>query len=77
MVFRAIGVQRESIAVSHDDRPWQELLEMLGHRAGASTGAATGVRCRERLVQIEVADIESGVPGPGDTEDAIGVGLVV
>ena len=68
----------EALALTaHDSRAGQERRERRAHRVGAGTRAAAAVRRAERLVQVEVADVEAGVAGTGDAEDAVGVRLVV
>ena len=62
---------------SHDLGPRQERLDAVGHRDRAGARAAAAVRLRERLVQVEVDDVEAHVAGPRDAHDRVQVRAVV
>ena len=57
--------------------PGRNSASALGHRDGARAGAPAAVRGRERLVQVEVHDVEAHVAGAHDTEDRVQVRAVV
>ena len=70
-------LHREPVAVAAHPRPRKEGGEGSADGVRPGTGSAAAVRRAERLVQVEVADVESGVACAGDAEDAVGVRLVV
>ena len=74
---RPFVVEPEDIAVAHDGRHRQERLEALADSDRPATRAPTAVRLRERLVQVEVHDVEAEVAGPGDAADRVQVRAVV
>ena len=74
---RPFVVEPEDIAVAHDGRHRQERLEALADSDRPATWAPTAVRLRERLVQVEVHDVEAEVAGPGDAADGVQVRAVV
>ena len=50
---------------------------MLADGDRAAAGAAAAVRLRERLVQVDVDDVEPHVAGPRDAADGVQVRAVV
>ena len=72
-----VVVEVEAVAVALDGRRRQERRELLRDARGADGHAHRAVRRRERLVQVELAEVEAGVARPRDPEDAVRVRLVV
>jgi len=70
-------VEEIALPVELDGRARQERHERLGDAACPRARTAAGVRRRERLVQVEVAQVEARVARPGDAQDAVRVRLVV
>ena len=65
-------------ALAADDlRPRQEGLDPLGDGDRAGAGAAAAVRLAERLVQVDVDDVEAHVAGPRVAHHRVEVGAVV
>ena len=58
-------------------RVGQEFLQALAHAHGTAAGAAAAMRRRERLVQVDVHDVEAHVAGTRDTQHRVEVGSVV
>ena len=75
--LRPVVVKPEGVAVADDRRHGQELLEDVAHRDRAAAGPAAVVRLRERLVQIEVYDVEPEVAGPRDSANRVQIRAVV
>ena len=65
------------LAVLDDHRDRQERLEDVAHGDRAAAGAAAAVRLRERLVQVDVHDVEAHVARPRDAADRVQVRAVV
>ena len=70
-------VQVIHLAVKRDHRGRQEPGEFPSDPNCASSWPATTVRGREGLVQVKVAEVKAGLPGPGDPQYSIGVRLIV
>ena len=75
--LRAIVVELERVALADHRRDRQEGLEKVAHDDRAAAGAAASVRLRERLVQIDVHDVETHVTGTRDAADRVEVRAVV
>ena len=75
--LRPVVVEPEAVAVARDDRHRQVRREALAHRDRAAAGAAAAVRLRERLVQVDVDDVEAHVARPRDAADGVEVRAVV
>ena len=67
---------RRAVA-AHDLGPREERLDPVGDGDRTGAGAAAAVRLGERLVQVEVDDVEAHVPGPADAHDRVQVRAVV
>ena len=66
------------VLVAADDRRHrQERLEHVAHRDRPAARAAAAVRLRERLVQVDVHDVEAHVARPRDAADGVEVRAVV
>ena len=61
----------------HDLRARQERLDPVGDRDRPRARPAAAVRLRERLVQVEVDDVEAHVAGPRDPHHRVQVRAVV
>ncbi len=69
---------RAVVAVAaHHLRGGQEGLDAVGHRNRPGAGPAAAVRLRERLVQVEVDDVEARVARAHDAHDGVQVRAVV
>ena len=75
--LRAVVVEPERVAVPHDRGHRQERLELLADGDRPAARAAAAVRLRERLVQVDVDDVEAHVAGPRDPADGVQVRAVV
>ena len=64
-------------AVLDDHRDREERLEDVAHGDRAAARAAAAVGLRERLVQVDVHDVEAHVPGSRDAADGVEVRAVV
>ncbi len=62
-----------AVIVAQDPRRRQERQEGLPHPDRTRTRAATAVRRRERLVDVEMHDVEAGLAGLEPTEDRVEV----
>jgi hypothetical protein len=62
--LRLVPVVAEAGVRPRDPRDRQERLEHAADGHGAAAGAAAAVRLRERLVQVEVDDVEAHVARP-------------
>ena len=62
--LRPVVVEPERVPVPDDCGNRQERLELLAHDDRPAAGAAAAVRLRERLVQVDVDDVEAHVAGP-------------
>ncbi len=60
-----------------DLRRGQERLEDVAYRDRPTAGPAAAVWLGERLVQVDVDDVEAHVAGPHDPADRVQVGAVV
>ena len=60
-----------------DQRHRQERRQRVADHDGSGAGTAAAVRRAERLVRVEVDDVEAHVAGPADAEHRVGVGAVV
>ena len=70
-------VEEEAISVALDGRRRQEVDQALAHSDRAGSGSAAAMRRGERLVQVEVDDVEAHVAGAGDADQRIEVRAVV
>jgi hypothetical protein len=59
--LRPVVVEREAVAVLHDCRDGEERLELVAHDDRSAAGAPAAVRLRERLVEVDVDDVEAHV----------------
>src|SRR6185369_2510084 len=59
-----------------DDRYGKKRLKNLLHRHGSRAGASTSVRGRERLVQVEVHDVNAEVTRAGFSDERVHVRAV-
>jgi hypothetical protein len=59
-----------------DDRDREEGRELLFDADGAGTGPAAAVRGRERLVEVDVEDVDAHVAGTDDPRQGVHVGPV-
>ncbi len=76
--LRDVVLEVERAVVALDDlRARQVRRDPLAHRDRAGAGAAAAVRLGERLVQVEVHDVEAHVARAGDAHDRVEVGAVV
>ena len=76
--LRPVEVEPEAAVVAADDRRHgQERLEPRRDRDRPAAGPAAAVRLRERLVQVDVDDVEAHVAGPRDPADGVQVRAVV
>ena len=66
-----------ALLAPHHLRARQERLDAVGHRDRPGAGPAAAVRLRERLVQVEVHDVEAHVARPRDAHHRVEVGAVV
>ena len=64
-------------AVKLHRRQRQIFGQFLGAALGARTGSLAAVGGGKGLVQVELTQIEAGVPGAGDAHEAVEVGLVI
>src|SRR5689334_24444682 len=62
--LRAVVVEAVRVALANDRGDRKERLQPLRHSDRAAAGAAAAVWLRERLVQVDVDDLEAHVPGP-------------
>ena len=74
---RPVVVEPEAVTLPHDDGHRQERLEALPHCDRPAAGAAAAVGLRERLVQVDVDDVEAHVARPRDPADRVQVRAVV
>ena len=58
-------------------RPRKEGLDPVARRDRPRSRAAAAVRLRERLVEVDVDDVEAHVPWPGAAHDRVQIGAVV
>ena len=75
--LRAVVVEAVGIAVTDDRRRGQVRLDPARDRDRPAAGAAAAVRLRERLVQVDVDDVEAHVARPRDPADGVQVRAVV
>ena len=76
--FGPVVVEAERpVVAAHDRGHRQERLEHLPDRDRPAAGAAAAVRLRERLVQVDVDDVEAHVAGAGDAAHGVEVRAVV
>ena len=64
--LRPVVVEPVVVALADDDRRRQVRLDDVAHGNGAGARPAAAVRLRERLVQVEVQDVEPHVARAGD-----------
>ena len=65
-----------TVCLAHDEWPRQEGRQVGGHGDGAGTRSAAAVGRRERLVEVEMHDVEAGCAGPEAAQHGIHVGAV-
>ncbi len=75
--LRAVEVEPEAVSVLDRLRNRQERLQDVPDRDRPAARPAAAVRLRERLVQVDVHDVEAHVAGPGDPADGVQVRAVV
>ena len=76
--LRPVVVEAEAALLpAHDRRHGQERLQDVADGDRPTPGAATSVRLRERLVQVDVDDVEAHVAGPRDAAHGVEVRAVV
>ena len=75
--LRPVEVEAESVVFLHDRGYGEERLEPVANGDRPRPGPAAPVRLRERLVQVEVDDVEAHVAGPRDPADRVQVRAVV
>ena len=69
--------EEATVLVLLHQRHRQERRQRVADHDGAGAGTAAAVRRAERLVRVEVDDVEAHVAGPADAEHRVGVGAVV
>lgn len=74
---RAVVVQIVLSAVKLHRGQGEKLGQFLGAALGAGPRPLAAVGGGEGLVQVELAQVEARVPGPGDAHQAVEVGLVI
>ena len=77
IVLRPVEVVAEAVASTDDLRHRQERLQDVADGDRPTARAAAAVRLRERLVEVDVDDVEAHVAGPRDAADGIEVRPVV
>ena len=67
------------LAVADRSHPWpRQVVREIGADAdGAGSWSAAAMRRRERLVEVEVHDVDAQVAGAGDAQDRVEVGAIV
>ncbi len=72
-----VGVEVVALAVLGDDGHGQEVAQVRLHADGSCPGPAAAMGRGERLVEVEVHDVETHVARPHPTDDGVQVGAVV
>jgi hypothetical protein len=70
-------VEREVVVAANNLRHREERLEHVAHRDRPAARPTSPMRLRERLVQVDVDDVEAHVSGPRDPADGVEVRAVV
>ena len=68
--------RKRAVGLAEDARRGQERLELLADRDRPGAGTAAAVRRRERLVRVDVHDVEAGLAGLEPAEDGVEVRAV-
>ena len=74
--LRAIVIPGPSLACALQARDRQERLQMLLYGHGSGARAASTMRRRKRLVQIEVHDVDAEIARTRDAHQRVHVGAV-